>query len=168
MFICLWVAYSCFHTKTADLSSCDRSLQILKYLLSFTERICLHGSQSCHGEGACVIQWSYEPCWAGPPKTDGHRTILTNLGPLEDEMAIHSSIIAWRTSWTVWKGKKIWHWKMGTPGWEVSNILLVKSGEKLLIAPERMKQLGWRGNDAQLWMCLEMKVKSNALKYNVV
>ena len=112
MFICLWVAYGCFHTVTADLSSCDRSLQILKYLLSFTERICLHGSQSCHGEGACVIQWSYEPCCAGPPKTDGHRTILTNCGPLEEEMAIHSSILARRTSWTVWKDKKVWHWKM--------------------------------------------------------
>ena len=28
------------------------------------------------------------------------------------------------------------------PGWKVPNMLLVKSGEKLLIAPERMKQLG--------------------------
>ena len=22
-----------------------------------------------------------------------------------------------RTPWTVWKGKKIWHWKMNSPGW---------------------------------------------------
>ena len=32
-------------------------------------------------------------------------------------MANHFSILALRTPWTVWKGKKIWHWKMNTPGW---------------------------------------------------
>ena len=31
----------------------------------------IHGPQSCHGEGAHITQWSYEPCHAGPPKTDG-------------------------------------------------------------------------------------------------
>ena len=31
----------------------------------------LHGSQPCHGEGACITQWSYEPCHAGPLKMDG-------------------------------------------------------------------------------------------------
>ena len=31
-------------------------------------------------------------------------------------------------------------------------------------APERMKQLGQSGNDAQLWMRLVMKVKSDAVK----
>ena len=35
---------------------------------------------------------------------------------------------------------------------------------ELLIAPERMKQLGQSGNDAQLWMCLAVKVKSDAVK----
>ena len=29
----------------------------------------LHGSQPCHGEGACLTQGSSEPCPAGPPKT---------------------------------------------------------------------------------------------------
>ena len=38
---------------------------------------------------------------------------------------------------------------------------------ELLIAPERMKQLGQSGNDAQLWMCLVVKVKSNAVKNNI-
>ena len=41
---------------------------------------------------------------------------------LEKEMATHSSIFAARTPWTVWKGKKILHWKMSTtrphPRWE--------------------------------------------------
>ena len=27
-------------------------------------------SQPCHGEGACVIQWSCKPCCAVPPKMD--------------------------------------------------------------------------------------------------
>ena len=39
-----------------------------------------------------------------------------------------------------------------------------KSEGQLLTAPERMKQLGQSGNDAQLWMCLVMKVKSSAAK----
>ena len=46
-------------------------------------------------------------------------------------------------------------------------MLLGKSGEQLLIAPERMKQLGQSGNNAQLWMCLVVKVKSDAIKNNI-
>ena len=43
---------------------------------------------------------------------------------------------------------------------------LGKNGGQLLIAPERMKWLGQSKNDAQLWMCLVVKVKSNAVKNN--
>ena len=53
------------------------------------------------------------------------------------------------------------------PGQKVSNMLLGKSGGQLLIAPERMKQPGQSGNDAQLWMCLVKKVKSDAVKNNI-
>ena len=52
------------------------------------------------------------------------------------------------------------------PGWKVSSVLLGKSGGQILIAPERMKWLGQSGNDAQLWVCLVMKLKSNAIKNN--
>ena len=45
------------------------------------------------------------------------------------------------------------------PGWKVSNMLLQKSGRQLLIAPERMKELGQKGNDLLLWTCLVVKVK---------
>ena len=62
-----------------------------------------------------------------------------NVGPLEKGMANHFGILALRTPWTVWKDKKIWHWKMSTSGCQVSNILLEKSRET---APERMKRLG--------------------------
>jgi len=42
---------------------------------------------------------------------------------------------------------------------------LEKTGE---IAPERMKRLSQSRNDTQLWMCLLLKVKSNAAKNNIV
>ena len=52
----------------------------------------VHGSQPCHGEGVHVTQWSHEPCWAGPLKTDGsQRTVLTKCDPLEEGTANHSS-----------------------------------------------------------------------------
>ena len=42
-----------------------------------------------------------------------------------------------------------------------------ESGGQLLIAPKRMKWLGQRSNDAQLWMCLVVKVESSVVKNNV-
>ena len=52
------------------------------------------------------------------------------------------------------------------PDWKVFHTLLGKSGGQLLIASERMKQLGQSGYAAQLWMCLVVKVKYNAVKNN--
>ena len=46
----------------------------------------------------------------------------------------------------------------------MSNILLEKSEE---IGPERMKRLSQSGNNAQLWMYLVVKVKSNAIKNSI-
>ena len=37
----------------------------------------------------------------------------------------------------------------------------------ITIAPERMNWLGQRRNNAPLWMCLVVKVKSNAVKNSV-
>ena len=47
---------------------------------------------------------------------DGWVTVesLTECGPLEKGMANHFSILALRTPWTVWKGKKVGHWKMNS------------------------------------------------------
>ena len=50
---------------------------------------------------------------------------------------------------------------MSPPGQKVSNMLLEKSGEEV-----RMKWLGRSRNDAQLWMCLVVKLKSN-VKSNI-
>ena len=52
------------------------------------------------------------------------------------------------------------------PDWKVFHMLLGNSRGQLLIASERMKQLGQSGYAAQLWMCLVVKVKYNAVKNN--
>ena len=44
-------------------------------------------------------------------------------------------------------------------------MLLEKSEE---ITPEEMKRLRQSGNNAQMWMCLVVTVKSNAVKHNIV
>ena len=75
-------------------------------------------------------------------------------------MSTYFSILAMRTQWTAWKGKKIWHQKMSSAGQKVSNMLLGKSGGQSLTVPERMKWLGQSRNDAHLQMCLVVKVKS--------
>ena len=43
-------------------------------------------------------------------------------------------------------------------------MLLGKSRGQLLIVPERMKRLDQSRNDAQLWMCLVVKVKFSAVR----
>ena len=48
--------------------------------------------------------------------------------------------------------------------WSVSKMQLAKSGE---IIPEGMKKLSQSRNEAQFWMCLVMKVKSDAVKNNI-
>ena len=45
------------------------------------------------------------------------------------------------------------------PGQKVSNMLLGKSREQRLIAPDRMKWLTQSRNDTQLWICLVVKAK---------
>ena len=65
---------------------------------------------------------------------------------------------------TVWKGKKIGHWKMTFPSWQVPNMLLEISGE---ITPERMKRWSQSNNNTQLWMWLVMEVRSNAVKSSI-
>ena len=52
---------------------------------------------------------------------------------------------------------------MSPSGQQESNMLPGMSGER---APKGMKRLGQGGNNAQLWMCLVVKVKSDAIKSN--
>ena len=70
-----------------------------------------------HGPEPCLTQWNYEPCRVGPPKMDqSWWRVLVKHGPPEMGMENHFSILALRTPWTVWKGKKIGHWKRNSPG----------------------------------------------------
>ena len=58
-------------------------------------------------EEVVLTQWNHEPCHVGPPKMDrSWWKILTKHGPLEKGMPNRFSILALRTPWTVWKGKK--------------------------------------------------------------
>ena len=56
---------------------------------------------------------------------------------------------------------------MSPPGQKVSNTLLGKRGGELLVDPERMTWPDQSRNDAQLWMCLVMKAKSDAAKNSI-
>ena len=69
-----------------------------------------------------------------------------------------------RTPWTVWKGKRIGHWKINSPGQEVPNMLLEISGK---ITPERMKRWSQSKNSTQLWMGLVIEARSDAVKSNI-
>ena len=53
------------------------------------------------------------------------------------------------------------------PRSEGPNKLVGKSEGQLLIALERMMWLGQSGSSAQLWICLVVKIKSNAVKNNI-
>ena len=46
-------------------------------------------------------------------------------------------------------------------------MLLGKTRRQLLITPEKIKQLGQSRSNAQLWMCLVVKVKSDTVKSNI-
>ena len=118
----------------------------------------------------CLLQktsaWQFQATWQRvAPKKDGSWwRVLTKRGPLEKGIANYISILALRTSWRVWKGKKIGHWKMNSPGREVPHMLLEISGE---ITPERMNRWSQSKNNTQLWKWLLMEVKSNAVKSNI-
>ena len=53
---------------------------------------------------------------------------------------------------------------MNSPGQWVPNMLLENSGE---IIPEKMKSLSQSKKDAELWLCLVVQVKSDAVKNNI-
>ena len=53
------------------------------------------------------------------------------------------------------------------PGLKESDILLGKSEGQLWTPPERVKQWAKVEIDAQLWICLVVKVKSSVVKNNI-
>ena len=126
----------------------------------------IHGWQPCRGEGVWITQWSYEPCWAGPLKTDGSWwKVLTKHSPLEEDVTTHSSTLARRTLWTVWKGIKDLTPENGPHRSEGVQYITGKeqravtnnSGKNEAAGPERKQ-------DSVVDV---MKVKSSAVKNNV-
>ena len=116
-----------FLIRTRPSFSHSQSLQsrsLYKPLNLFTQRvdrmkttITENWSNWSHGQQPYLTQWNYEPCHVGPSKMDGSwGRVLTKCGPLEKEMANLFNILILRTPWTIWKGKKIGHWKMNSPG----------------------------------------------------
>ena len=79
-------------------------------------------------------------------------------------MENHLSIIALRTPWTVWKGKKIWHWKMNSPGPVGASY---GTGEEWRNNPRKKEGWSQSQNNAQLWIWLVMEVKSDDVKNNI-
>ena len=87
--------------KQPKCPSTEKWTQKMWYTHTHTHTHTCHGSQPCRAEGACITQWSYEPCHVGLPKMEGSQwRILTRHGPLEEGMANHSSILAARTPGT--------------------------------------------------------------------
>ena len=122
----------------------------------FSPSICheMMGPDLCNS----IKLWAHH---AGPPKKKSHG------GKLWQNM------IYWRREWQTtsvflpqelheqYEKAKRYNWKMSPLGRYMSNMLLQKSRK---IAPERMKRLGQSRNDAKFWMCLVVKVKSDAVK----
>ena len=65
------------------------------------------------------------------------------------------------------KAQKDWTPADALPGLEVSDVRPGRSGEGLLIAPGRKKGPGQSRNDAQSWVCLVIKVKSDAAESSI-
>ena len=101
------------------------------------------GTLSCTLWYSCLLQkasaWQFWAIWQRVAPKMGHGEVLTKRSPLEKGMTNYISILALRTTWTLWKGKKIWHWKMNSPGREVPSMLLEIRGD-LSTDPERMNR----------------------------
>ena len=68
-----------------------------------------------NGEQQMAVGENAMPCHVRPPKTDrSWWRVWTKCGPLETGKANHFSVLALKTPRTVWKGKKIWHWKVNS------------------------------------------------------
>ena len=65
---------------------------------------------------SCTMSWTSFHSSSGTLSIRSRPLNLTERGPLEKGMASHFSILALRTPGTVWKDKKIGHWKMNAPG----------------------------------------------------
>ena len=111
-----------------------------------------------------LLHWRqslYQLSYQGSP----YRTDLTIFVScvLEKGMANYFSILASRTPGTVWKGKKIGHWRW-IPQIIWCPICYWRSVEKYY---RKMKRWNQSKKSNQLWMWLVTEVKSDAVKSNI-
>ena len=67
--------------------------------------------------------------WGLPMMEESWWRVLIKRGPLEKGMASHFLVLALRTSWKIWKSKKLGHWKVNSPG-QVRAPICYRSVEK--------------------------------------
>ena len=121
----------------------------------------LHGPQTCRDKRAFITQWSSEPCRAGPPKSDGSQwRVLAKRGPLEEGRAAHCL----EKSMNSMKRQRDM-----TPEDESPRLKGVQNdtGEEwrvLTASPRKNETAVQSGTDAQVWMCLVLREKSDVVK----
>ena len=109
--------------------------------------------------------WNYESCHVGPPKTDGSWwRVLPKHDPLEKGMANHFSILALRTPWTVWKGKKDMTLKEELPR---SVGAQYATGEKSRNNTRKNKEMEPKWKQHPVVAVTVMEVKFDAIKNNI-
>ena len=111
---------------------------IIPIILTHHEFI-LHGLQPCHGERACVTQWSYtmqgQTIWMGHSEVFWQNVVhwKRNHNPLQ-----YSFLEIFKDSSISQKDMAL---EGDLPAWHVSSMLLGKSRGQLIISLERMKRL---------------------------
>ena len=109
----------------------------------------------------CVTERNYEPYHARPLKMErSWWRVLTKCGQLEKGLATPFSILALRTPWTVWKGRKIGHWKMSL---QVSRCPICYWGRT-----EKYLQKEWRGFEPKRKRNPVLDTSGGKGKYNAV
>ena len=127
-----------------------------------------HGSFPCHGKRACITLWSHEPRCAGPLRWAGHSAeSWQNMVHWRTEWQTTPGFLTWEPQEQYEKAKRYDIGRWAPQAGRCPDLLLGKSAGQLVVAPERMKQLGQSRNDALLWMCLVVKEKSDAIKNNI-
>ena len=75
----------------------------------------LNGSQPCRGKGACIYQWSYEPCHADTSKGQGHSGEFWKIMSTGGGNGNPLQYSCLENPMNSIKRQKIWHGKMNPP-----------------------------------------------------
>ena len=126
----------------------------------------LPGSQPCHGKGPAVTQGSPGPRRATQVgRVTGKSS--AKRGPLEEGRANHSSFLDTRIPWSAVKRQE--DKTLDDEPLQGGRCPICYREERRAVANSSRKTeaAGPRGNDAQSWMRLGLKVKSDAVKNGI-